>query len=110
MSDYSKFLSNLTDQLAILPRVAPKGLGGLGSLGNLGNNLGNLRPAHKALMCVGVATVACVVLSVTVKSLKGNSRKDKERIINVRIGNPIKRELEGTDKDEGSFGEEEELK
>lgn len=109
MSDYSKFLSNLTDQLALLPKVAPKGLGRLGSLENLGNNLGNLRPAHKALMCVGVATVACVVLGFTVKSLKGHSRKDKQRIINVRIGNPIKRELEGADKDEGSFGKEEEL-
>jgi len=67
MSDYSKFLSNLTDQLGLLQGLSPKGFGGLGglgnlgnNLGNLGNNLGNLRPAHKALMCVGAATVACV--------------------------------------------------
>jgi len=52
MSDYSKFLSNLTDQLGLLQGLSPKGFGGLGGLGNLGNNLGNLGnnlgnlPAH----------------------------------------------------------------
>ncbi|XP_016952118.1 uncharacterized protein LOC108025932 [Drosophila biarmipes] len=100
MSDYSKFLSNLTDQLGLLQGLSPKGLGGLG------NNLGNLRPAHKALMCVGAATVACVVLGLTVKSLRGRGRKDdKRRIIKMRNGVPIQRDLEGSVKDEGSVGE-----
>ncbi|XP_026837912.1 uncharacterized protein LOC113564520 isoform X2 [Drosophila erecta] len=110
MSDYPQFLSNLTDQLGLLPRLTPRGFGGLGSLGNLvslGSNLGNMRPAHKALMCVGAATVACVVLGLTVKSLqRRKERKDKPRIIKVRNGLPIKRDFEGPDKDEGSFGEE----
>jgi len=106
MSDYSKFLSNLTDQLGLLQGLSPKGFGGLGGLGNLGNNLGNLRPAHKALMCVGAATVACVVLGLTVKSLRGRGRKDdKRRIIKVRNGVPIQRDLEGSVKDDGSVGE-----
>ncbi|XP_016942514.1 uncharacterized protein [Drosophila suzukii] len=113
MSDYSKFLSNLTDQLGLLQGLSPKGFGGLGglgnlgnNLGNLGNNLGNLRPAHKALMCVGAATVACVVLGLTVKSLRGRGRKDdKRRIIKVRNGVPIQRDLEGSVKDDGSVGE-----
>ncbi|XP_017086401.1 uncharacterized protein LOC108118300 [Drosophila eugracilis] len=102
MSDYSKFLTNLTDQLGLLPGLSPVGLG---NLGNLSNNLGNLRPTHKALMCVGAATVACVVLGLTVKSIKGRSRKDDKSIIKVRNGASIKRDLEGADMDEGSFGE-----
>ncbi|EDX01277.1 uncharacterized protein LOC6524310 [Drosophila yakuba] len=104
MSDYSKFLSNLTDQLGLLPVLTPSGLAGLRS------NLGNLRPAHKALMYVGAATVACVVLGFTVKSLKSRDRKDKPQIIKVQHGVPIKRDLEGADKVEGSFGEEQAIK
>ncbi|XP_016971783.1 uncharacterized protein LOC108039333 [Drosophila rhopaloa] len=109
MSDYSKFLANLTDQLGLLPGLSTSGFSGLGGLGNLGNlsnlgnNLGNLRPAHKALMCVGAATVACVVLGLTVKSLKGRGRKDDKRgIIKVRNGAPIKLDLEGADMDDGN--------
>ncbi|XP_017055028.1 uncharacterized protein LOC108097319 [Drosophila ficusphila] len=96
MSDYSKFLANLTDQLGLLPPFSPSGLGALGHLGSLGNNLGNLRPAHKALMCVGAATVACVVLGLTVKSLKkGRGRKDDKR--SIRNGAP----MTGGEQDDG---------
>ncbi|XP_017030127.1 uncharacterized protein [Drosophila kikkawai] len=54
----------------------------LAVLAGFGGFVGGLRPAHKALMCVGAATVACMLVGLTVKSLKkrgkasGNGNKN----------------------------------
>lgn len=60
MLNYANTLAQLTEQLGF-PEDA---------LAALGDLVGGLRPAQKAIVCVGAATVACMLVGLTVKSLK----------------------------------------
>ncbi|XP_017104736.1 uncharacterized protein [Drosophila bipectinata] len=59
MADYSKYVVILTEQLGLAQ-----------------GTFNGLRPSQKAVMYVGAATVACVMLGLTVKSLRGRKRKE----------------------------------
>ncbi|XP_032307950.1 uncharacterized protein LOC6505295 isoform X1 [Drosophila ananassae] len=71
MADYSKYLVTLTEQLGLAQ-----------------GTFNGLRPSQKAVMYVGAATVACVMVGLTVKSLRGRKRKEpkKRRTIDLLDG------------------------
>ncbi|KAH8368871.1 hypothetical protein KR200_000080 [Drosophila serrata] len=59
----------LTDQLGFSEEK-------LAFLAGFGRFVSGLRPTHKTLMCVGAATVTCMLVGLTVKSLKKSGKSN----------------------------------